>query len=215
MKLKRAKSVTEILNKKFDLLPFDGEWNDSVGCPELKGSWIIWGESGNGKTRFAMQLAKYLTRFCKVAYIPLEEGVSLSLKKALKETNMQACGNQFIVLEEDMEQLIIRLNKQKSPRVIFIDSLQYSGLNYTNYKKLRADFPNKLFIFISHAEGKLPEGRVGKKVRYDAFVKIRVEGYRAFPVSRYGGGKPYTIWEKGAEEYWSRLDNENNKYNEK
>ncbi len=205
--MKRAKSVTEILNTKFNILPFSGVWYDSFGTPEIKGSWIIWGESGNGKTRFALQLAKYLCQFGTVAYIPLEEGISLSLKKAVKETGMATCGRKFLVLEEDMSELRTRLHRRKSPKVIFIDSLQYSGLTYPAYKKLRAEFPNKLFVFISHADGKLPEGRVAKKVRYDAFVKIRVEGSKAFPVSRYGGGQTFIIWENGALEYWSKQQN--------
>jgi hypothetical protein len=72
-------------------------------------------------------------------------------------------------------------------------------MNYSDYKKLRDNFRGKLFILVSHAEGKLPEGRVAKNIRFDAMVKIWVEGYMAWPVSRYGGGEPYIIWEEGAE----------------
>jgi hypothetical protein len=75
-------------------------------------------------------------------------------------------------------------------------------MTYNDYKTLRSLFPQKLFILISHAEGKNPAGRVAKSIKYDAFVKIWVEGYRAFAVSRYGGGEPYTIWDEGADEYW-------------
>ena len=61
---------------------------------------------------------------------------------------------------------------------------------------------NKLFIFISHADGKNPEGSLAKFVKYDADVKIRVEGYRAMCLSRLGGDKePYTIWEQGAAQF--------------
>ena len=182
-------------------LEFEGEWLDAIGKPEVTGTWLIWGNSGNGKTRFALQLAKYLATFGKrVAYDSLEEGVSLSLRTAIAETSMQEVSRRFILLDkEPVSELIERLSMRRSPDVVFIDSIQYTGMNYTDYKKLRDKFRHKLFILISHAEGKLPEGRVAKNIRFDAFVKIWVEGYRAFPVSRYGGGEPYTIWEEGAD----------------
>ena len=206
MTLERAKSVTEVLQTKYNLLPFTGKWEAMIGYPEIAGSWIIWGESGHGKTRFTLQLCKYLANFAKVAYNPLEEGISLSFKKALLESGMQSVKNFLILNQEDIPAIKNRLSRRKSPDIVVIDSLQYSGLTYTAYKQLRAEFPKKLFIFISHAEGKLPEGRVAKKVRYDAFVKIRVEGYKAFPTSRYGGGEAFTIWDKGAEDYWTNIN---------
>ncbi len=205
LKIDRAKSVQEVLNTKYKSVPFDGKWKQMLGEPELAGTWIIWGESGHGKTRFTLQLCKYLTNFAKVAYNPLEEGISLSFKKALVESGMQNTRNFIVLNQEDIPTIKERLSKRKSPDVVVIDSLQYSGLNYTAYKQLRAEFPKKLFIFISHAEGKLPEGRVAKKVRYDAFIKIRVEGYKAFPTSRYGGGEAFVVWNKGAEDYWSKI----------
>jgi len=201
--VKRAKSVSELLNTRFKVLDFEGEWLDLIGLPELSGSWIIWGNSANGKTRFALQLCKYLTNFGKVAYNSLEEGVSLSMRKAFVEVGMEEVSNKLVLLDQEtIEDLRKRLTRRKSPDIIAIDSLQYTGMTYKSYKSLREDFPKKLFVFISHADGREPSGRVAKSIRYDAFVKIRVEGYKAFPASRYGGGKPYIIWHQGAENYW-------------
>ena len=91
---------------------------------------------------------------------------------------------------------------KKSPDIIFIDSLQYTGMTKISYKALKTTFPNKLFIFNSHAEGKYPYGTLGNFVRYDADIKIRVEGYKAMCLSRLGGDKePYTIWQQGAADY--------------
>lgn len=194
----RAASVEQVLRTRFKVLPFDGEWKEAIGCPEMTGSWIIWGNSGNGKTRFALQLCKYLCRFGRVAYDSLEEGVSASLMKALQETSMMDVRRRFIVLDkEPIDQLMERLSKGKSPDVVCVDSLQYTGMSYEQYKALKERFPKKLFIWISHAEGAQPEGRVAKKVRFDSNVKVFVQAYRAEPVSRYGGGKPYIVWEEG------------------
>ena len=194
----RAASLDQVLRTRFKVLPFEGEWKDAIGCPELTGSWIIWGNSGNGKTRFALQLCKYLCQFGRVAYDSLEEGVSVSLVKAIKETHMMEVRKKFVVLDkEPIDRLTERLEKPKSPDIVCVDSLQYTGMSYEQYKALKERFPKKLFIWISHADGTLPEGRVAKKVRFDSNVKVFVQAYRAEPVSRYGGGKPYIIWEEG------------------
>ena len=182
-------------------MDFEGDFLESIGQPELTGSWIIWGDSANGKTRFALQLAKYLCNFCHVIYDSLEEGLSLSMQRAIEDVGFSDCKRNFVLLDQEgVTELDERLSRQRSAPVVIIDSLQYTGLNYTEYKKLREKYRNKLFIFISHADGKEPRGNVAKSVKYDAFVKIYVSGYMAYAQSRYGGGKPYVIWEKGARE---------------
>ena len=198
---KRAVTVGELLSTKFNELRFEGEWHDAFGDPELTGSWLIWGNPTNGKTRFALQLAKYFASFgIKVDYDSLEEGVSKSLKRAIREEGMTEVARRFQVLDKmPIEELDQRLSRRKSAAVVFIDSIQYTGMSYTDYKHLRDKHRTKLFVLVSHAEGRYPEGKTAKKIRYDAFVKIWIEGYRAFPESRYGGGEPYTIWEEGAD----------------
>lgn len=201
--LKRAISVDELLKTKFKTMAFEGEFKEAVGTPEMSGSWIIWGQSGNGKTRFTLQLAKYMTKFGKVAYNSLEEGAKLSFKRAIQQTGMISVAKRFIILKgETIEQLTERLSKQKAPNIIIIDSVQYTDLDKKGYKTLINSFPSKLFIFISHAEGKNPKGSTADAIRYDSDVKIFVQGYKAFVVSRFGGGKPFIIWEEGAMEYW-------------
>jgi hypothetical protein len=202
---KRAISVNDLLNRKFKGLEFEGEWLESFGQPEITGTWLIWGNSGNGKTRFALQLAKYLSGFCKVVYNSLEEGMSMSLQRAVEQVDFRKCKNNVMILDkEHIDDLIKRLAKPRSAEVVIIDSLQYTGMTYREYKTIKDRFRNKLFVFVSHAEGKMPEGRVARSVRFDANVKIWIEDYKAYPVSRYGGGKPYVIWDN---EYESLIYN--------
>lgn len=198
----RALSIENIINYNPVTLDFEGRWLASFGKPELCGSWLVWGASGHGKTRFVLQLCKYLCRFGRVAYDTLEEGLSKSMQNAILDVGMKDTARRFVLLDkENIADLIERLQRRKSPDIIVIDSVQYTGMTYNDYKKLRDEFPRKLFILISHADGKEPAGRVAKSIRYDAFVKIRIVGYKAFPISRYGGGEAYTIWEKGATDY--------------
>ncbi len=201
MKLKRAYSPGEIMNMKIPSYEFSGQWKTAIGNPARTGTWIIWGASGNGKSSFVMQLAKYLCEFGKVIYDSLEEGASLSLQKSLKRHGMDETRNRLIVLDrEPMEMLSARLEKKKSPNIIIIDSFQYSGLNYQSYQAMKEKHRNKLLIFISHAEGMHPAGRAAKKVEYDADVKIMVSCFQATCKSRFldHPSEPITVWEEGA-----------------
>ena len=79
----RALSVNEVLNQKKQTFPFEGKWADAFGQPEKTGVWFIWGNSGNGKSSFVMQLCKELCKYDRVAYDSLEEGDSLTMQQSL------------------------------------------------------------------------------------------------------------------------------------
>ena len=66
--MKRALNVRDILNKKYDVFPFEGKWKDAFDTPEVRGCWFVWGNSGNGKTSFVMQLCKELCKYDRVAF---------------------------------------------------------------------------------------------------------------------------------------------------
>ncbi len=211
--MSRAISNKNVLAAQFETADFDGPFLASFGRPELRGAWIIWGGSGSGKTTFTLMLCKYLARFGRVAYDSLEQGLSLSLQKAWERVGMAEAGSNIILLDkENLAELRARLSKRRSPDIIVIDSVQYLKKFYTQtFGDLKDDFPDKLFIFISQADkaGKDPAGSVAKHIRYDADIKIKVEGYKAFVTTRYEdpdkgeGGADFIIWEQGAAEYWA------------
>ena len=210
--MRRAYSVSEALAKKNTPLPFEGVWAKSFGKPSRTGVWIIWGESANGKSSFAMQLAKELTKYGKVAYNSLEESLSLSFQKNMQRCRMEEAGGRFLILDrEPIAELGIRLKKQRSPDFIIIDSLQYTGLNYKEYKRLKEQHPSKLFIFISHADGDKPKGATAMSIQYDADMKIMVRGYRAICKGRFipEAGNHYTIWADAEAKYWLGEGNDN------
>lgn len=195
----RAYSVTDLYSKNFKVLPFDGEWKEFIGTPELTGAWIISGKSGNGKTRLAVRLAKYMTKFGKVAYDSIEEGLSFSIKQAFKAEKMHEVKGKIQLLDkEPLDELESRLDKQRSPDIVIVDSIQFTGKGQVYLKKMIDKYRNKLFIFVSHAEGSKPLGRTAQAIEYVSNVKILVSQFVAYPKSRYGGNQPYTIWEEGA-----------------
>lgn len=205
--MNKAISIHQLYNTKRRLLNFSDKWLASFGKPEVKGSWVIRGESSNGKTSLALQLAKYLTRFEKVLYNSLEEGDSQSFADACRRVKMEeTLRGRFLLINENLEELTKRLSREKSPNVIFIDSLQYFGISYDEYKGLKRKFPNKLFIFTCQTEGKKIKGAVADSINFDAFVKVRVHGFKAFVESRYGSQEDFIINEKRAAEIWGEIE---------
>ncbi|RYZ22147.1 MAG: hypothetical protein EOO10_21895 [Chitinophagaceae bacterium] len=147
--------------------------------------------------------------FGKVLYVSLEEGHSATIQATVMrqlDAEQHMGKIEFADHEMTCSKLTEKLAKKKSPMFIVIDSVQYWNISYDDYKALKERFPKKSFIFISHAEGQDPLGAVAKAIRYDVGIKVRVEGYIAFVVSRYGGNLPYVIWEgdrkQGAKRYW-------------
>lgn len=200
----RAYSVSEVMKMKKRTIPFTGEWEEAFGEPERTGIWFVWGQSGNGKTGFLMQLSKELCKFGRVAYNSLEQGISLSMQQTLALNRMEEVGGKFILLNrESIEEMSQRMAKPKSPDFYIIDSFQYTGMTAAAYSEFVSQHRNKLIIFVSQADGRNPEGRPAKKAMFDADQKIFVEGFKAMSKGRFFGPKGYyIIWKEGAERYW-------------
>lgn len=192
--MRRGLTIEDIKHYKPKVLEFSGDWFDSIGHPEQTGIWFIWGDSGQGKSYFAMQLAKYLSNFLKVCYNALEEGLSATTQTTINNVNFNNKKNFILLDKEPIKDLIKRLQRKKSPNVVIIDSLQYSEINYKKAIELKEMFPKKIFIYISHADGIQPRGSAAKSIRFNANVKIFVSDFQAQVTSRYGGGKPFVIW---------------------
>lgn len=195
---KRALTIQNLIDYKPKTMGFTGTWLDMLGDPEPFGSWIIYGGSGQGKTRFTLQLTKYLMSFngIRIAYDSLEEGVSETYKRAIIDTGVhtERHGHFEFWDRYDYDKMITILKKKRSANVVIIDSLQYMNLSYDQYKELIETFPKKLFLWISHESGSKPDGSTAKKVLYNSNIKIRVINYYAQIVSRYSGKHIFDIW---------------------
>lgn len=199
----RAYSVANVFDAKFNRMEFTGKWRDAIGCPELTGTWFVGGDIKNGKTTFAFQLTKYLTEFERIGYNFIEEGLSATVQDLYKREKMREVAGKFILIDkESPEELYERLKKHKSPNIIVIDTVQFWDFKFSDYKQFKSEFNKKLFIYVSHMDGKKPAGAVALKIWRDANVAFMVEGFKAFPTGRYGGGEPITINEELADRYW-------------
>lgn len=201
-------TLKQLLNKKYVYLEnLADNIRESFGTLVMGFVMIIWGESGNGKSNLTMQVLRELIKYGRVLYLGLEEGHRRTMQR-LAETYFDLDEHQGRILwgnhEMTYEETKITLRKKKSPQIIVIDSVQYWDITYDLYKELKEEFPKKIFIFLSHAEGKQPEGKLAKRIKYDADIKVQVEGHIAFIRSRFEGNKPYVIWEAGAKKYWGK-----------
>lgn len=202
----RALTTREILNIRHRTITFEGEWGNCIGTMDRAGVVLFWGNSGNGKSSAVISFCKELTKHGKVLFVSLEEGYSLSFQNTLQRFDMYSCGSRFQVIDHTtVEELTERLGKPKSPEFVVIDSFQYLGMSHKDYLSFKGRFPNKLLVFVSHAEGRQPSGRAAKAVKYDAMQKIWVEGHVAFTNGRFiGKTGQAVIWKQGASEYWSK-----------
>lgn len=193
----KAIGIKEFLGKQFDVYDFDGEWLESFGQPEKNFIMSIYGDSGNGKTEFAMQLTKYLAQFAKVLYCSHEQGIGKSLQDAIKRNDMTGvAGSVLFTSGEPIHELILRLKRKASPRIAIIDSLDYAKLTTEQFKLLKKSFPRKSFIIISWSRNDKPKSQFAKDIEYMSCIKVIVKNFKAYPKSRFGGNKPYVIWDK-------------------
>ena len=85
MAVKRAYSYEDINRIIFKTIEINEEWKPHLGEPQLGNShWLIFGDSGHGKTSYVLQIVKMLCQNCqRVHYNTAEEGLKKSFKMAL------------------------------------------------------------------------------------------------------------------------------------
>ena len=163
----------------------------------------MYGPPKNGKTSMAMTLAKALAEHKKVLYNSVEEGIRKTVRMAVERQNMHEVGRNFFLLDREFyDDLYFRLSHNRKYGVIFIDSVQFMGLSYAEYKKMKLAFLDKLFVFISHVKGNVPDGKAALRIMQDSDVIFSVRGFKAFVTSRFGGNGEYLISEEMAEKFY-------------
>lgn len=203
-------SIANLEDKKGKFIPFTDRWKDFMGDKqEQMGCWMIYGKPGQGKTRFTLMLARELDEMgYRVMYLSLEMGMSTMFQSDVAGAGIRSKVHRIKLSEScTVEELDEYLGSQRSPDFIFIDSIQrwaeIYGAKAREIINLRTKYKNKVFVFISHVEGKEVDGPVAFDVKKDTFVRIMVEGFRAKYMGRGpGGGTDFTIWEDGARRYW-------------
>lgn len=206
VRIPRAYNPKELLQKRVEV--FEGlpsEWEALLGRQRRSGVWFAWGNSGNGKTEFVLQLLAMLSTYDTCLYLSLEEGLdNLHLHEAIRRNGLEE-SKTLLLSFDSIEELHARLEKQRSPNVVLIDTVQYWGITYEQYRALKDAYPRKLIIILSHVsnDGRNPDGSVAQKIKRDSDLRLWIEGFRAHNKGRsLGTSNVYSIWDEGAANYW-------------
>lgn len=202
--MKRTLSANQVLQVRNETLQLSGGWHDCFGQIDRTGIVFISGPSTGGKSSAALCFAKELARFGRVLYLSNEEGFRSSFQDRLRRLAAADCGSGIQFLRhETISELIERLGKRRSAEFVVIDSIQDTKITRKEYDKIRRLASQKLFIFISRVEGRLPMGRLARDIKFDADLKVWVEGGRVISEGRYiGPTGMYDVLEEKAREYW-------------
>lgn len=204
--------IRQMMQKTYqDVIGLTPEMQASLGEIEDAFEMIAWGDSGNGKTNFVMEVMCQISTAlnCKAAYISWEEGHGKSLRNTLMRHNMlERMGNRLEIVDGGtFDQVYALIKKRKSPKVWVFDSIQASNFTKEQIEILRAEFvlskKKKIFLYISWAQGKMPLGSAAIGAMYMCNIKTFVKDFIAFPRSRFNNGsKNYIIWTDGAKKKW-------------
>lgn len=205
MSVKKAFSYADIGKRNFKMLPLQGEWQRHLGDMERSGSVLVLGDSGHGKTTYAMQLAKAICTAERVLYNSAEEGIRASFNRSLDLNNMETVKDKMTYTKEHYDILFERLQKKRQPKVVIIDSVQYCfrGKKIADYYKLIETYGDTLFIGISHVAKGMPKGAVANEFYWDCQNRVFIQDFKAYlQKSRCGGDEtqPYIINAKKAQE---------------
>jgi len=205
----RVLGIDQLLQKRYCLLQgLSPAFVKAHGELEDRFTACIYGHSGQGKSNYTMQLLAELLNAMpgEVAlYVALEEGHGKTIQNTVVRQDMARYSGRMRIMDCcTYAELLDKLSKRKSPKIVVIDSVQYMGLTVEQYKQLKERFNKKIMLFISHASGRRPKASTAEAITYDANIKVRVEGFKALVTSRFGGTDNYVVWEDGAKKYWGK-----------
>lgn len=192
--------MSTLENAQFNTLRFSGDWLEHIGEPEHNFKMLIYGHPKNGKTSYALQLAKYLTNYGKVWYNSIEEGRTKTFQDACRRNGLFDLPQRLFMMgdryhyADTMEYLAGR----DRGKFIFLDSRDYMKLTTEQYKRLTRKYPNKSFIIICWEQASKPAGKYAKDIEYMVDVVVHVEKFIAKSSGRFGGFKPYSVWPERA-----------------
>jgi hypothetical protein len=200
---------SQILKKERNVFPFEGRFLESFGKPEKHAKWFITGPSFAGKSSLLFELAAYMCGFTRVDINEMEEagGDSETVAQKIRQSKMPD-GNirmyKAPLISDVSQTLYERMTLRNSPGFVVINSMQHAEMDKKLFLHYTDTFCNprraKSMCFISH----WIKNDLTKFVKHDCDIKIEVIGYVAHVESRYGGGKPFIIWEQGAKNYWKK-----------
>jgi hypothetical protein len=178
-KLHTASSLSETT---FETLGFTGEWKTLLGVPERGFTALIYGEKFCGKSTFALKLADYLTKFGKVIYFSVEEGVKMTMQNKLRALGIT--NSKLNISEEQLPEAIMKMAKKFDFAII--DSLTTANITADDLRNAKLANAKTAYIGVNHitVDGKA-KGGTGQLHNPDIVIRIEPIGLPIIEKNRY------------------------------
>jgi len=181
-----VQSSKDILNTKFDTLPFNGAWGEFMQTPGANLKAVVYGKPKNGKTSFSFQFADYLSAFGPVLYVLADQGIGEATKQLIR--NMQVGGNEDILFKafRDMKSLD-EMAASGAFKFIFIDLINNFQIAAQDMETFFHKYPHIGIILVMEST---KDGNFRGEQKWTHIVDaiITVENWVASQTGRYGSG---------------------------
>lgn len=158
---------------------FNGRWQGLFNHPSKGFSALVYGQPKSGKSTMAIDFAGYLARnFGKVLYASIEEGGRGTLDERI---NRLGVGNPNMDISNNLPADLSAYD------FIITDSVSRGNLDLSQMQQLKADWPDKNFIFLFHTtKDGLPRGT--NQFLHEVDVLVNVKDGVATADGRFGPG---------------------------
>lgn len=166
-------SMQQMAGIKHRLLNFQGKWRGFFGLPQTNFFCVIHGMSGEGKTNFSVQFAKYLAEnFGRVLFVSGEEGFAPTFQQKIKSLGADSVANLYAGDIRTGNELLSEVPNNKF-HFIVIDSLNNMGIDPELMKQIRAKFKHSAIVAIcqSTKDGKV---RGSYEMIHDSDIAVKV-----------------------------------------
>jgi predicted ATP-dependent serine protease len=149
----RIISTKTFKERKYAYFEFKDDWLLKIGNPEKGFSGLFFGPPKSGKSVELLKMCNYFAKnFGRVLYNSCEEKFSKTVQDNLNAFKIDA-EKLFFADGLDYEELCDAV-KGGRYKLVIVDSVQYMGLTYADYKAFRAKFPKVAIVLVNQINGK-------------------------------------------------------------
>jgi len=164
-------SARDLAKMRFKTIGYNGRFKDVVGDPAVGFHMMVYGPPFNGKSSFVIELCKDLAALGKgrIAYLALEEGISLSMQKKVIERGADKV--------DGLEFKGTMPASFDGYAFVVIDSVSDRAISREALRQMFLQNPNTCFICIFHAT-KDGGARGGLDYSHDMDIILKIEGHK-------------------------------------